>query len=537
MDIILYNGKIRLLDLAGTIVQAAGIKGNRILCIGSDRVILGKKTDNTKLIDLKGKLVLPGFNDSHLHLIGYGLSKKILNVNNASSIEEIVTEGKRYIMDHNIPEGEWIRGRGWNQENFSTGAFPEKRDLDRISKKHPVCLTRVCGHTAVVNTAALQLYQSENSRGPNPDINPETGSFSESALSSLYDIFPSPSPDEIKTAITNACADLIKAGITSVQTDDFYSIPGHDFRKVTVAYKELSESKKLPLRVYQQCLLPEVEELKEFLNEGRRTGDGDEYYRTGPLKLLLDGSLGARTALLDYPYADDASSSGTAVYTEKELDDIVRIAHNNGMQIAIHAIGGRAIGMALDSLKKADRKNGRPDPRHGIIHCQITDESLVKRFAEENIIAYIQPVFIDSDLHIVETRIGKDKAAGAYIWKTMLRSGVKTAGGSDAPVASINVLENIYCAVTRKDLSGFPAEGWHPEQKLTVDEAVRLFTADSAYTSFEEDIKGTIEPGKLADMIVLSEDIYYIDPDRIGEVKILLTMMDGKIRYSKMEDY
>ncbi|MBF8984378.1 amidohydrolase [Lutibacter sp. B2] len=532
MDLILKNGKIVILDKLNTITEAIAIKDGAIFSFGKNEDILKLKTEKTKIIDLNKKLTLPGFNESHMHLLNYGYTKQKLILNNCKSIEDLIVYGKEFILKKNITQGKWLLGRGWNQDYFHTKKFPTKEDLDKISIHHPLCYTRGCGHIAVANSAAMALLE-ENLGIHDENIDFETGMFKESALEILYGMIDAPSVEDIKNMLKDAIKDIIKSGITSVQTDDFDAMPDRDFKKVLKAYEELIEEDHLPVRIYEQCLLPKKDDFKEFLDLGYRTGFGDTNFKIGPLKLLMDGSLGARTALLCHGYNDDPSTLGISAYTQDALDDMVNLAHKNHMQIAIHAIGDKAIYMCLDSFKKANEHLERKDARHGIVHCQITDETILNRMADENILAYIQPIFIDYDMHIVEDRIGVLKSKKTYNWKSMIRKGIKIAGGSDAPVVSFNIFENMYSAITRKDLSGSPHNGWLPEEKLTVDEAVRLFTIDGAYASFEEDIKGNLEIGKLADIVVLSEDIYEIEEDKIKDVEALMTIIGGKIVYEK----
>lgn len=530
MDLILKNAKIVTLDKDNSIKQAVGIKDGKIAAVGSNDNVLKLKKSHTNIIDINGKLLLPGFIDSHLHILNYGYTKQKLVLNNCRSIAELIRLGKNFIDKRAGAPGKWLLGRGWNQDYFDVKRFPTRQDLDKISLVHPICYTRTCGHLAIANSKAIELVHKKTGIDfKNKNIDWETGIFREDALKYLYSSIESPTVGDIKSMLKCAANDLIKCGITSVQTDDFDAMPDGDFKKVIKAYNELVMENALPVRVYEQCLIPEINTLEKFIKSGYRTGQGNYNFKIGPLKLLIDGSLGARTALLCNGYNDDKTAKGISNYTQDELNEIVNFANKNDMQIAIHAIGDSAIYMALDSFKYARSIKNRKDDRHGVVHCQITNKELIERFSKENIIAYIQPIFIDYDLHIVEDRVGVDYSKGTYSWKSMINCGVKAAGGSDAPVVSFNIMGNIYSAVTRKDLNGYPDGGWLPLEKLTVDEAVRLFTINAAYASFEEDIKGSIEVGKLSDMVVLSEDIYSIDEDRIKDVNVEMTIVGGKV--------
>lgn len=465
-------------------------------------------------------------------MLNYGYTSMQLTLGDCESINDLVEASKKYILNNDINSGKWLLGRGWNQDYFMEKRFPIRDDLDKISLEHPICLTRSCGHMAVANSIAVGIAKSNLDKNINKEnIDWDLGIFKEDAINILYEAVTMPTIEEIKNMIESAANDLLKSGITSVQSDDLTAMPDRDFKKIIRAYEELIKEERLPIRVYEQCLLPDKSVLNEFLSLGYRTGLGGEKFKIGPLKLLVDGSLGARTALLFDGYNDDPSTNGVFLYSQDELNELVLNAHKNNMQVAIHAIGDKAIYMVLDSIKDAKSQFTRKEPRHGIIHCQITDERILDRLKNEDVMAYIQPIFLDYDLHIVEDRVGKEKAKKTYNWKSMVDKEIQVSGGSDAPVVGFNVPENIYSAVTRKDLKGYPQDGWLPEQNLTVEEAVRVFTTNGAYASFEENIKGSLEIGKLADMVVLSEDIFIIDKESIKNVNVAMTIFDGRIVY------
>lgn len=540
MDLILFNGIIKTMDESQPTVQAIAIKDGKFTKVGTNDDILALKTIDTKVIDLEERLVVPGFNDSHMHLLSFGHSLQMVDLNGSKSIEELIERTRSFISEKNIESDLWIRGRGWNQDYFNINRFPNRYDLDNISTDNPICLTRACGHVSVVNSKALELAgidkntsQVEGGHFDLDDNGEPLGIFRENAMELIYDTIPQPDIDDIKNMILAAANYALSQGVTSVQSDDFEALPGKNFHNVIRAYMELKDSGKLPIRVYEQCLLPHIDRLNRFLSLGYNTGYGDEFFKIGPLKLLGDGSLGARTAYMCKPYADDPSTCGIPVFTQEELDNLVLTAHNAGMQIAIHCIGDRIMYMAFESIEKALNNSQRSNHRHGIIHCQITDEKLLDKYRDLDAIAHIQPIFLNYDLHIVEDRIGKKRAKTTYNWKGMLDKNIHVACGSDCPVEPLDVLPGIYAAVTRRDLNGYPKEGWLPEQKLSVEEALYGFTQGAAYASFEENIKGSITPGKLADMVVLSENIYEIDPDKIKDVAVHMTFVGGKLLYNR----
>jgi predicted amidohydrolase YtcJ len=540
MDLILINGKIITMNASNPRAEAVAIKNGKFAKVGSNDTVLAFKSDNTEIIDLKEKMLVPGFNDSHMHLLNFGYSLQMVDLSGTKSIEEIIDRSKDFISKNNFEPGTWIKGKGWNQELFSEKRFPNRYDLDKISTEYPICFTRSCLHITVVNSKALELAginkntpQVEGGLFDVDEKGEPLGIFRENARQLIYDNIPDPSIEDIKNMILDASNLALSKGITSIQSDDFEALPGKNFENVIKAYKELNENGKLPIRIYEQCLLPHIDRLKTFLDMGYRTGQGNEFFKIGPLKLLGDGSLGARTAYMCKPYADDPSTSGIPVFTQEELNELIITAHDAGMQVAVHSIGDRMMYMAFEAIEKAMSKNPRNNARHGIIHCQITDENLLNKFKDLDIVAYIQPIFTSSDWQIVVERIGKERAKTTYNWKTMVDMGVHIACGSDCPVEPFDVLPGIYASVTRKDLNGNPENGWLPEQKLTVDEALYGFTLGGAYASFEDDIKGSIEECKLADMAVLSDDIYEINPDKIKDVTVEMTFVGGKLAYQK----
>lgn len=526
MDTIFYNGVIHTMR-DNEIVSALAVERGMIRAVGDDAEILALQGPATQTVDLQKRLMLPGFNDSHLHILSYALNKGRLNLAACRSVAEMIERGREHLA-HNPPGG-LVCGRGWNQDYFQPAAFPLKKDLDAISGEWPLVFYRVCGHIAVVNSRALEFFgigpRSKCPEGGSFDL--ETGLFSENALDLLAT--PAPRVAEIKGLIKEAAADLLEQGITSAQSDDF----GHAaWRDVLAAYSELAAAAELPVRVYQQCLFGNSGDISRFLAEKPAAPPGQAFYRLGPLKLLSDGSLGARTAFLTRPYRDDPATRGIACFSQEELDEIVALCHKNGRAVAIHCIGDGAAYRALASFAKARRSFG-PGPRHGIVHCQITDSAILRHMQELGLLAYIQPIFLDYDIHIVEERVGAQLAQTSYQFKTLHELGVPIALGSDCPVEPFLPLPNIYCAVTRKDLRGFPPDGFNARQALSVQEAVFAYTAGSAYCSYEEQVKGRLAAGFYADLAVLDRDIFTIRPEEIKEARVLMTVVDGKIVNSR----
>lgn len=527
MSILFLNGKIASLDSKDNFYEAIGIKNNIIDFLGTNEEGKSIEKDYDQVIDLNNKLVIPGFNDSHMHLLNYGYTLEKMDLTKYTSIEDMINGAKAFLEDK--PSEFWLLGRGWNQDKFKEHRFVTREDLDKISEEVPIIFTRTCGHIAVCNSMALTYLNLKELR-ENPNVNLELGIFKEAASNILYAAIPSPTVAEIKKMITNTCKELLSYGITSVQSDDFDAMPDKNYENIIKAYKELLDEGKLKVRIYEQCLFPNMKIFQEFIDKGYKTGEGNNFFKIGPLKLLLDGALGGRTALLREPYSDDSSTCGIGVYTQEELDKYVKLAQDNNFQIAAHAIGDKAMDLYLNSLEKLGQHLEKY--RHGIVHCQITTMDILERMKRLGVMAYIQPIFLDYDMHIVKERVG-ERAKESYIFKTMRNLGIKVSGGSDAPVVHFNPFENIYSAVCRKDLQGYPEGGYMPEEKMSVKDALKMFTIDSAYCSFEENIKGTLEIGKLADLVVLSEDIFNVKEDKIKDIEAILTMVNGEIVYEK----
>ena len=533
---IYYNGKVFTGD--ENLRQAFVVKEGKFIYLGNNEDALKYKDENAEIIDLDGKFVCPGFNDSHMHVLGYGYSLKMIELSkNTSSLKEVKDTIKDYINSNTLRENEWILGRGWNHDYFNdVNRFPTKDDLDNVSKDYPICIIRACGHVCVVNSKALELASINKNtlqvEGGQFDIDKNgepNGIFRENALNLIYNKIPKPDKEDIKNMILKACKSLNSYGITSAQTDDFIVFPGLDYEIIIDAYKELASEGKLTVKIYEQAQLAQKEELENFLAKGYTTGVGDNYFKIGPLKLLGDGSLGARTAYLNEPYSDDYKTSGICTYTQEQFDEMVELAHKNNMQVAIHAIGDKAMDMVVNSIEKALNNYPRNNHRHGVVHCQLTTDNLLNRFRDLQLHAYVQSIFLDYDINIVEDRIGPYRSKTSYNFNRLFKD-TTMSNGSDCPVELPNVLNGIYCAVSRKTLNG--KGPFLSNEAMSVKDALLSFTKMSAYASFEEDIKGEIAVNKFADFVILSDNILDIDVDKIKDVKVLNTFIDGKCVYS-----
>lgn len=540
MDLIIKNGKIVTMNKKYPRADAAAIKDGRFVKVGSNDEVIKMKTENTEVIDLEGKMLIPGFIDSHVHFLDFGYSLSKVDLNGSKCIDEIIERTTAFFENKELRDMDWITGRGWNQDIFDENRFLNRYDLDRISIERPIYMTRVCGHIAVVNSKALEIMgitkDSDQVDGGHIEFDEHgepTGLFCENALELIYDKVPTPRTEDLKKMLIYATEACAAEGITSVQTDDFMTLPGIGYKDVMKAYLELAIEGKLKTRIYQQCRFSTIDEYRDFLESGYKTGYGDDYFKVGPLKVVGDGSLGGRTAFMTEPYADDPTTTGIPCLTQEELDEWIDTAHKANMTTAIHSIGDASMYSALESIEKAKKATPKEDMRHSIVHCQVTDVEIIRKFSELNVVAHVQPVFLNYDLHMVEDRLGKEKAKYTYNFKRMLNEGVHVAGGSDFPYCEFyQSINNLYASINRCDVNGYPDGGWLPDQKLTVDEAIAIFTTGGAYASYEEQDKGTIEEGKLADCFVISHDIYDMDPLEILNISVEMTFMAGQLIYT-----
>lgn len=542
MKILFKNGSISTMDANYPNADAFIINDNKFVYVGTDagaKEFLEINGSADKEVNLGRGFVIPGFNDSHMHFIHFAKSIKSVSLVGTHSIREIKERMNDGLKLRKGNDTTWLEGEGWNHDYFEDEKrFPNKFDLDEITGDIPTLIMRTCFHIGVLNTAAM------NAIGLNKDTASKYGN--------LVGLLPSGEPDgiikeslldDVKSQISSLTLDILKEiiesaqykafaqGLTSVQSDDIGYTPNSDYDMLFKAFHELDESGKLNIRIGEQCLLPKKQIIEEFYNKGYNLGFGTDKYRVTCVKLLSDGSLGARTASLRNPYKDDNSTKGIAMYTQQELNELVLLSHRNNCPVAIHAIGDGSIEMSLNAIEYAQISDSEHHPRHGIVHCQITDEALLNRFKELDVLAFVQPIFIDYDMNIVKDRVGLELANTSYAWKTMVENGVHVSFGTDCPVEPFNTMPNIYSAVTRKNITGKKQE-YLPKEKMSMHEAIYAYTVEGAYASGEENIKGTISVGKLADFIVLDKDLFNMCSDEeILDTHVLETYVDGKLVY------
>jgi predicted amidohydrolase YtcJ len=525
--LLLTNAKIWTENPKQPEAEAIAMAGNVIVAVGTTEDILKLRGPRTAVADLDGRRVLPGFNDAHVHFYSGGHSLSGPQLRFAHSQKEFAETLGQFAMY--VPSGQWITGGNWDQENWSPPRLPTHQLIDNFTPNNPVFLNRLDGHMSLANAIALHLAGiNKNTKDvPGGEIvrdakgNP-TGILKDAAQSLVEKVIPPPSQEQILAALHAAQLYANSVGVTSIQ--DMSATPD-----VLRAYQTMLREGELRVRVSGHQPLVSWERLAGV---GILADFGNAYLHIGGVKGFADGSLGSTTALLFRPYLDSPNTSGIP---SAELSNPEQMWHNiegadaAGLQIAIHAIGDRANNTILNFYDRLEHKHAQRDRRLRIEHAQHLTSSDIRRFARLHVIASMQPYHCIDDGRWAEHRIGPERAKTSYAFRSLLDAGATLAFGSDWDVAPMSPLLGIYAAVTRRTLDGAHPNGWIPEQKITVAEAVHAYTMGSAYASFDEKIKGSIEPGKLADLVVLTDDIFSIDPVKIADTKVYATIFDGRL--------
>ncbi len=515
--------------------EAMLVQDATIVDVGSFGAMKEKADATTVFYDAHGKTILPGFNDSHLHLMNKGIALAAVDLQGADSIEEIIRRGRDYIEKHQLPPGTLVHGMGWNQDYFrDEKRLLTRHDLDRISTVHPIIFERTCIHIIACNTLALEragvdMETPANTGGAiDRDARGLTGILRENACIQVAYLLQKRSLEDKKRFIRMAMKHAAQYGVTSVQTCDLYA---ETWPSTLQAFEEVLQDEP-DLRVYHQfnCLTPE--QIKVFCEQGYQTGTGSDFNRIGPLKIFVDGSLGARTAALRQPYHDDALTHGILTLNEEQIDALIETALRYDCPTIAHAIGDAAIETVLKCFGKVCEEDGNAK-RFGMVHVQITDRELLDRFARSKVLAYVQPIFLHYDIGIVKDRVGEDLASTSYAFKTLRDGGNHVAFGTDSPVEDMNPFENLYCAVTRQKLDGTPEGGFVPSERFELCDAIDAYTIESAYCEFQEQRKGRLLPGYLADLVILDRDIFSIPVDEIRHVRADATMVGGRFVFER----
>lgn len=513
--------------------EALAILGNHILAIGSREDILKLKGPDTKVVDLGGHFVMPGFNDAHMHLASAGLEKMNVNLVGSKTLDEF-RDRLRAKCDSAQP-GEWVIGEGWDETLWPVKTVPTRWDLDEVSGQHPVYLERVDGHIGVANTKALQLASvTVASRDPDggkidrDEAGTPNGILREKAQELVQSVVPKPTHEKRRLAIELALKDLASHGITSAQ--DFSQ--GEDFE----IYEEIENDGKLTARLSEW--LPFDDSLEDLNSKRNSHPLSDNLLHTGMLKGFIDGSLGSKTAALLEPYSDDPTNSGLPQYEVTKLNAMTKERVLAGYQVGFHAIGDKGVQMALDAFAEAEKAakeakvkaaDGGNDYRLRIEHAQVATPQQILRFKELKVIASMQPSHLLTDMNWAESRLGPKRAEHSYAWADFLRHGVVLAFGTDYPVEPVSPFRGLYAAVTRMNESG--TKTYYPAEKLNIEQAIAAYTTGAAFAEFAEKQKGKLAPGMLADFIVLDQDITAAAPAKLLETKVLRTVVGGKTVY------
>jgi predicted amidohydrolase YtcJ len=518
-DLALTGGNVLTINSSQPCAEAVAVKGNKIVKVGTNEEISQLVGKDTKVIRLNGKTVVPGFIDTHIHVADFGRLLTWIDLSNASSITEVQNLlGKRVQMS---PKGKWLLGRGWDQTLFAEKRLLTRFDLDVVSPNNPVIFYHQSGQVCVVNSKALEsagvTQVTTVPAGGALDRDAETGELTgvlrNTATNLIWNVIPEHSEEELVEAAGLACAKILEAGVTSVHWMVLSPI------ELSIMRKLLSRN-RLPLRVYVVVPLNLLDNIADF----RSTVDS--VLTVGGAVISADGYLAAKTAALFQPYTDDSAANGKLLYTQEEMKIAATEILKRGLQLVIHAMGDKAVDSALTTIEQVSKETPRKDARNRIEQAAVLNEELINRLKKLGVIVSVQPRVAASEFSVWSAvdHLGVERARWLYPLKTLLKSGIAVIGGSDCPMEPLSPLMGIQTAVTREVF---------PEERVTVDEALRMYTVNAAYSSSEENIKGSVETGKLADLTVLSHDPRKAPPSKIDNIKVELTLVGGRIVYSK----
>lgn len=525
-DAIYIRGEIWTGAPGHPMVEAMAVGGEKIIAMGSREEMESLKGPGTRVVDLSGRFVVPGFMDSHTHFISGGLQMGEIHLREASSSDEFIATVKKY-AEQAAPD-RWILGGDWDHERWG-GELPHRSWIDSITRDIPVFVTRLDGHMALANTRALEMAGIDGQSADPPgglilkdsQTGEPTGIVKETALNLVRSVVPDPSQQELDDALKRAMKLAAERGVTQI----------HDMCvwRDLETYRTAHQRNELSLRIYAFVWYTDWERLAAFIG---RNGRGDRWLRWGGVKVILDGSLGSRTAWMYRPYTDDPATSGMLVVEDTAgVKELIASLDEAGLQAAIHAIGDRANDWVLDAYEAHFEMVPGRDRRFRIEHAQHLTPGAVERFRTLGVIASMQPYHAIDDGRWAEKRISEEVLDYTYAFRSLLDAGAVVSFGSDWNVAPLDPLKGIYAAVTRRTLDGKHPDGWFPAQKITVEEALRAYTWANAYAGFQENSLGTLEVGKLADFVVLSDNLLEMDPSGIGDVRVLRTVVGGRERF------
>ena len=523
--LVLLNGNIYTMDEENPRANAVAIYGSKIIAVGETEDVQRLVGRSTKVIDLQGKTVIPGLIDCHIHFISYALRAQEITLDGVASLGKVLE--KIAMRVETVKSEKWIMGGGWDKNLWALGRNPNREDLDEVSMNNPVALESKDCHTLWVNSLALSkasiTKETMNPPGGEIERDPKTGEatgiLKENAIHLVKSVLPESTVEEVMKALKPATMIAHTLGVTSIHVPEG--------RQSFQVFQRLQSRGELRLRV---CMLIPMENLGAVTELGLTTGFGNELVRVGMVKMFADGSLGSQTASMLKPYEGDPENRGILIMSIEEMRKVVATASTHGLGVAVHAIGDRAIRMTLDVIEDVSETEAGRIILWRIEHTQHVNPRDLKRYRQLGVIASVQPSHIALDMDIAEKHLGR-RSREAYPLRSLLDNGVTLAFGSDSPVMPMNPLLGIYTAVTRKRVKGYPSGGWYPEERISVDEAVRAYTLDAAYASGEEEIKGSIEPEKLADLVVLSRNIFEVSEEAIVDARVEMTVFDGDIVY------
>lgn len=538
VDLIVVNARVYAGDGASELAEAVAVRGNKVIRVGTNSEIRRLRRAQTTVIDARGGAVLPGFNDAHAHFISGGLSLDQVSLLEARTLDEIKDTVRVWADAH--PEREWITGRGWYYQPF-TGGLPTRQLLDALVPDRPVYLTAYDGHTGWANTRALKLAGiNRRTKNPangtvvkDPRSGEPTGVLKESAMQLMRAAAPQPTREDKVAAIRAGLGEAHRNGVTSVQN------AGGSPEDLDL-YNDLRKRGELTLRVYQalsaDASLTEAD--LDRLEQVRMRFADDPLLKTGAIKLMADGVIESHTAAMLEPYTNRPASKGHANFTPEQLNQVVAMLDRRGWQVMTHAIGDGAVRMALDAYEAAAKANPAPERgrRHRIEHIETIAAADIKRFGSLDVIASLQPLHAlpsPAGGDVWSANIGPERAARAWVWNSIAKGGGKVAFGSDWPVVTIDPLVGLHVAVNRTTVDGLPEGGWLPAERLPLRRAIDAYTRTAAWASYDELRKGTLSRDMLADLVVLSDDIFSMKPGRITDARVVVTIVDGKVVYRR----
>jgi len=525
-DLVLLGGQV-FVAKGRPRASAIAIQGERVMAVGSDAEVGALRGPRTRVVDLAGRLLVPGFNDSHVHFLRGGFGLLSVDLRGSRDEEDMARRVGEYART--LLKGTWIQEGNWDHEAWPSKRLPTRRSLDAVTPDHPVLVSRLDGHMALANSLALRLAGiTRDTQDPDggailrDESGEPTGILKDNAETLVDAVVPLPSREMNLRAARTALEEAARFGVTTIQDNSAVdALP---------TYQDLRAKGELTARM---SVWRDLESLAPLEQAGVRTGLGDDWIRLGAIKILADGSMGSGTAAFFEPYADDPKTSGLLLHPVAELERAILRADAAGFQLAVHAIGDRANSLVLDAFEKAAQANPKRDRRFRIEHAQVVRASDLARYKALGVVASIQPSHCIDDMRWAEKRIGHERCRGAYRFKSFLDAGVRVAFGTDWYVEPLDPRLGLYAAVSRELPAGGPAGGWFPEEKIALEDAIDLYTRGSAYAELAEGDKGTLEPGKLADLAVFHRDLFRVPPREILETPVDMTVVGGRVVYER----